>query len=163
MKHLARTVLLLTLLGLTGCLYQVGSLIPADVKTIHVEMFENATFRRELEIALTEAVQREIRRRTHLRLTAKDNADTILTGEVVDFRGRTEVKDVEDDVFSQDVTVYVNMKWVDRRTGRVLAKGTRLNRPVRIFTTRGDTVAAAAVESFRYLAETIVDRMEGGW
>ena len=146
-----------------GCGYRAGSLVTSDVRTVHVPVFENATFRRGLEFQLTEAVLREVRRRTHLRIAEADEADTVLTGEVVDFRGRVETRDVEDEVFTQDVRVYVNVRWVDRRTGRVLAEASRLNRPVRVYATRGDTVPTATAESFRFLAEDIVDLMEGGW
>ena len=147
----------------SGCGYHAGSLVPSDIRTVHVSIFDNATFRRELELELTEAVQKEIRRRTHLKMADKDEADSILTGEIVDFRGRVETRDIEDKIFTQDVTVYINMKWTDSRTGRVLAERNRLHRSVRVYATRGETVPRATSESFRFLAESIVDGMEGGW
>jgi len=169
-RSMRRVFTLLGLLGLplafltmSGCGYHMGSLVSGDVRTVHVQVFDNATFRRGLELQLTEAVLKEIRRRSHLRIADRAEADSILTGEIVDFRGRVETRDVEDEVFSEDVTVYVNFKWSDRRTGRLLAEGVNLKRPVRLFVTRGDTLPAATSESFRRLAELIVDRMEEGW
>lgn len=147
----------------SGCGYHGGSLLPSGVRTVHVEMFDNATYRHELELELTEAVQQEIRRRGHLRMADKEVADSVLTGEIVDFHQRTEAKGADDEILSQDVTVFVNMRWTDRRTGRVLAKVSRLSRPVRAFSSRGETTSSAASESFRFLAEIIVDHMEGGW
>ena len=149
---------------LSGCGgYHMGSLVPSDIRTVHVEVFDNATFRRELELGLTEAVQQEIRRRTHLRMADRATADSVLTGEIVDFRQRTEARGVEDEILTQDVTVFVDIRWTDRRTGRVLAEAAGLKRPVRLLCPRSETVRGGAFESFRFLAEIIVDQMEGGW
>lgn len=126
-------------------------------------MFDNNTFRRGLEFQLTEAVQQEIRKRTDISLADKEQADSILSGTIVEFRGRVEVRDVEDDVLTQDVTVYVDYKWVERRTERVLVERNRLSKPVRIYITRGETIGFGASESFRLMAESIVDSMIEGW
>ena len=149
--------------SLAGCGYRTGSLTPTAIRTIHVQMFDNETFRRGLEFQLTEAVQNEIRKRTDIRLVDKNQADSILAGSIIEFRGRTEIRDVEDEVFLQDVRIYVNYTWTERRTGRVLAERTRISRSVRIYSTRGETVGFAATESFRLLAEAIVDSMIEGW
>ena len=147
----------------SGCGYHAGSLIPSDVRTIHVPMFDNMTFRRGLEFQLTEAVQQELLRRTHLRIVPADEADTILTGAITDFQGSLIVRDVTFRALIQDVKISVNFKWTDRRTGRILAEGNDISKTVRLYATRGETIGSGAAESFRKLAEEIVDRMEGEW
>lgn len=158
-----------TVISLTGCGYRAGSLTPTDIRSVHVEMFDNNTFRRGLEFQLTEAVQREIRKRTDIRLADKDKADSILSGTIVEFRGRVEVRDVEDEVFTQDVTIYVNYKWVERRTGRRLAEREKLSKTVRLYSTYGETagfgetIGFVASEPIRLVAESIVDGMFEDW
>lgn len=147
----------------SGCGYHAGSLIPSDLRTIHVPMFDNLTFRRGLEFRLTEAIQQEMLRRTHLKIVPADEADTILTGAISDFQGSLLVRDVTFRVIAEDVTIYINFKWTDRRTGRILAEGNNVSRTVRLYATRGETVGSSTTESFRWLAEDVVDRMEGGW
>jgi hypothetical protein len=147
----------------SGCGYHVGSLVPSDIRTIYVPIFDNATFRRGLEFHLTEAVQRDIRRRTHLKLVGRDEADSILTGEIMDFRGALVVRDVNLRVIAEDVTISISFKWTERRTGRILAEASNVSNTVRLYAAGGETLGTATAESFRWLAEGIVDRMEGAW
>ena len=69
-----------------GCGYTVGNNFSRDIQTVSVPIFENATNRRGLEFQITEAVQKEITKRTPYRLTKGSNADTRLTGSIVSFR-----------------------------------------------------------------------------
>ena len=87
----------------------------------------------------------------------------MLTGEIVDFQGSLLVRDTSFRVIAKDVTITISFKWVERRTGRVLAEAPRISETVRLYATQGETVGTASAESFRWLAEEVVDRMEGGW
>jgi hypothetical protein len=147
----------------SGCGYHAGSLIPSDIRTVHVPMFDNVTFRRGLEFELTQEIQHEILRRTHLKIVPADEADSMLTGEISDFRGAVLWQDATASVIAEDVTIYINFKWTDRRTGRILAEGTNISKPIRLYATQGEALGTARPESFRWLAEVVVDRMEGGW
>ncbi len=111
----------------SGCGYHAGSLISSDIRTVHVPMFDNMTFRRGLEFRLTEAVQQEILRRTHLKIVPAAEADTTVTGAISDFQGSLVAKDVNLRVISEDVKISVNFKWTDRRTGRILAEGNNIS------------------------------------
>jgi hypothetical protein len=156
-------MLLLGLTLLAGCGYRAGSLIPSDVHTIAVDVFDNQTFRRGIEIGLTEAVQREIRRRTPLKTVDKSRADSVMTGNIVDVTQSVHVKDPKEQVVTEDITIFVNFRWTDRRTGRIIAQGNRISYPIRIYAPLGENIASGTEESTRHLAEQIVDRMEGGW
>ena len=68
------------LLLLSGCGYTVGNGFSPDIRTVSVPIFENATFRRGIEVQITEAVQKEIQKRTPYRLAKGLDADTRLTG-----------------------------------------------------------------------------------
>ena len=66
--------------------YQVGnqSLYPAEIHTVYVPMFESVSFRRNLAERLTEAVMKEIESKTPLKVVSDPNADSILTGRIVE-------------------------------------------------------------------------------
>ena len=149
--------------ALGGCGYSAGPLVRRDVATVHVPVFENRTFRRELEFQLTEAVQREIRERARLRIVSAGEAQTVLSGEIVGFRERVIADDAADDLVSKRIAVYVDFDWREVRSGRLLASARRFSRPADLIVSRGETVASATVESFDDLAEAIVDRMEESW
>src|SRR6187200_1904171 len=81
-----------TLFGLSGCApYRLGtdSLYSCKIRTVYVPVFESNSFRRGLGERLTEAVQKEIERRTPYKVVGSPNADSVLTGRI-----RTEAKGV---------------------------------------------------------------------
>jgi len=76
-------LLLLVILG--GCAtYHIGnaSLYPPEVHTVYVPMFESVSFRRDLGERLTEAVMKEIEKKTPYKVVSDPNADSILSGRI---------------------------------------------------------------------------------
>jgi hypothetical protein len=154
--------------GVGGCGYHSGSPIAGTASTIHVEMFDNESFRRGLEAQLTEAVVNELVRRTPLRIVNLDQAETILTGKIVNVRERVVTADNEGHVFSKEVNIYVNFEWRNKRTGKVLARGVNLSQPQTLTTFTGvltdtDTLGSAQGDLITNLATEIVDHMQGDW
>ena len=71
----------LVLALMTGCAgYQIGtrSLYRNNIRTIHVPIIKCDSFRPELGVYLTEAVQKEIEQRTPYKLTNIETADSIM-------------------------------------------------------------------------------------
>ena len=69
-----------------GCAgYQLGnqSLYPSDIKTVFVPVFECDSFRRNLGERLTEAVVKEIERKTPYKVVGSPDADSILAGRII--------------------------------------------------------------------------------
>jgi len=149
---------------LLGCGYNSGSLVSREYSTIYVPIWENYTFRRGLEFRLTEILQKEIERKTHLKLTTEERADTKLTGEIVNFEQRVLTEDVLDNPVETQVTVVVSFRWEDSRTGQTIVKEVALSQTAEAIPGRGETPeGAAATEAFEDLAERIVEKMESGW
>jgi len=146
-----------------GCGYRIGPMTRADVRTVHVAIFDNETFRRGLEVELTDAVRKELRRRTQLGLVGRDRAASLLTGRIVRVREKVIARDSAGDILKKDVTVYVDFEWRDLRSGVTLARGVRVCSPGRQITSRGQTVATATTEAVDDAAQAIVDLMEGNW
>ena len=169
------------ILCVTGCGYRAGFLIPADVKSVHVKVAANDTFWREavktdnlptdeplpgprpaftMEVDLSERIKNEVVRRTPLKMANAHDADTTLKVTISDVAPHVLIRDANDNVLAQRVTIDVSFVWADNRNGRVLASATGLQRPTDFLTARGESFTTATRTSFDYIAEMIVERMQ---
>jgi hypothetical protein len=146
-----------------GCGYSTKSLISRDINSIHIPIFENDTFRRGIEFDLTKAVKDEIMSKTNLRIASKDNADAILRGTVKDFTERILTHGFSDSIVEAAVTLYVDIKLVDRRTGRTLIDEKGIKQEAEYIVRRGETLESASVEGVVNLANTIVNLLAKKW
>src|SRR6185503_13050036 len=106
----------------SGCGYMVGNGFSPDIKTVSVPVFENDTFRRGLEYQLTEAVQKDIMSHTPYRLARGDDADTRLTGRIVQVRKDVLGENDNDDPRQLQFSILVRVTWENLRTGEVLTE-----------------------------------------
>jgi hypothetical protein len=148
---------------ISGCGYSNKSLISRKINSIYIPIFENETFRKSLEFDLTNAVKNEIMSNTKLRIAKKDNADTILTGKIQKVTESMLSSNVEDNIVEGRVTIYVDIKLVDRRTGRTLIEEKNVKQSAEYIVKRGENIKTASQESLALLAETIVRHLEEKW
>ena len=148
---------------ISGCGYTTKSLISRKINSIYIPIFENSTFRRGLEFDLTKAVKDEIMSKTKLRIAQKDNSDTILTGEITKVTETMLSSDLADNIVESRVSIYVNIKLVDRRTGRTLVDEKNVQHSAEFVVGRGENINSASQESTAILAETIVNHLEEKW
>jgi len=159
----------------TGCGYTTSNLLRDDIDTVYVAFFDNATFRRELEVPLTRAVVNELKLRTHLLFAPRDEADSLLTGELIEVEERSVIKDVDDHVLRRRVAVKVRFRWTDLLTGedivpeQVITESARIVPLLEGLPTAGDFDVAVQRDAtpfdlvFQETAQRIVERMEKGW
>ena len=76
-----------------------------------------------MELDLTERLKNEVVRRTPLKIAPEERADSILEATIRKVEPTVLVRDVNDNVASQRVTISVDFTWRDRRTGRIHAEG----------------------------------------
>lgn len=156
---------------LTGCGYMVGNAYQADIRTVHVPIFESDDFRRGVEFQLTEAVQREIQRTTPFRIAKGPYADTRLTGRIVNIRKLPLSETRFDDPRELELQYVVEVTWEDLRTGRLLAEQ---QVPIEADTVQlistasfapelGHSLATATQEAIDRMARQIVELMEVPW
>ena len=146
-----------------GCGYSNKSLVVRNVESIYIPIFENDTFRRGLEFGITKAVKDEIMSKTNLRIVDKDSADTHLTGTLKDVVESVLTRDIRDSIVESRVILIVDIKLVDRRTGRVLVDKRHIRQEAEFIVKRGETVDSAYDEGFVNLAEVIVNSLEEKW
>lgn len=171
----ASTVLLITLLMLTGCAgYQVGnqSLFRPDIRTVHVPMFESDSLRRNLGERLTEAVVKEIERQSTYKVVHDPNlADSVLTGRIVAERKGVLAENRNDEPRDIEVDLAVQISWIDRRGETVMPtssfslaqQGFSVNQVADFVPEAGQSIATAHQEAISRIAKQIVSQMEAPW
>lgn len=164
------SLMLLSVL-VSGCGYTVGAPYASDVRTVHVPTFQCSDFRRGYELQLTEAVQKQIQLRTPFRLAKEPGADTRLTGRIVSIDKRVPNQTRGDDPRELELSIGVEVKWEDLRTGQVINQQTipMAGNVAQVLGTTsfapeaGQSLATATQESVNQLARQIVGLMEIPW
>ena len=71
------------LAAIGGCGYSLRAPFDPTIRTVYVPVFRSMSFRRDMNLQLTELVQKEIERRTPFKVVGSpEGADTILDGTV---------------------------------------------------------------------------------
>ena len=147
-----------------GCGYSSKPLYNASVRTVAVPVFANKTFRREWEFRLTEAIDKNIEARTPYKLASSKDADTILTGEIVDIQENVLTKRFGTDLPREsELTVVVNFTWKDLRSGRVIVERKNFNRSATEIPQIGERVADAEQLAIERLAAAVVEQLQSDW
>jgi hypothetical protein len=134
-------------------------------------MFESESFRRHLGERLTEAVIKEIENTTPYKVVGDPNADSVLTGKIVDDRKRVLVENRFDDAREVETSIYVQVSWV-RRGGQFIAHDALV--PVdpalldvlgasSVVPETGQSLATAHQKAIQRVAKQIVGMMEAPW
>ncbi|MBN1490768.1 MAG: LptE family protein [Phycisphaerae bacterium] len=148
----------------TGCGYSSSSLHPGGVRSVYVEMFQSKEFRRGLEMQLTEALRKELDRRTPYRNAPRNRADSVLSGEIFEVRQSGLGEDfVTGKPREMAATFITRFRWKDMRTGKILAEQDQLIQTVEYVQPVGEDFFHASEAGLNALATRIVDTMETGW
>jgi len=165
-------VLTAVVLLLRGCAsdpsrgYSKQSLYPQNIATVHIPIFENATFDRDVEFELTDAVIKEIESRTPYKVASSSHADTILTGRIRtvtrDSLSRSRLTGLSEEVI---VSVTIDFQWRDLRSGNLLVaresfSGHGLFVPSR---PSSEPIALGKFAAVQQLARDVVDEMQSDW
>lgn len=170
-RRLTLAGLALGLLVLSGCGYTVGSPYKAEIRTVYVPAFTSSSNRRWLEYQLTESVQKQIQSRTHFRLASEGEADTKLSGRIIDATKRTLGQTGNSDPRELQMNLMVEVTWEDTRTGEILrqervpisAEALQLAAQSEFAPEVGQSMASGTREVVDRLARNIVDMMEAPW
>jgi hypothetical protein len=146
-----------------GCGYHLGYQPRPGLTSIAVPIAENLSLRRELEFPLTEAIVREVQRRTPLRVLDRGRADAVLLVTIARAEKAVLVEGEKDIVEEAGATIYLDVRLV-ARDGTALI-GTA-ERPVRLVESSEflplveASYDRAALDAFRSLAERVVMLLE---
>jgi hypothetical protein len=148
--------------GLAGCGYSSKPLFTTAYKTVHVPIFGNKTFRKQLEMRLTEAVAKNIEARTPYKVVGDPKqADTILQGTIVDVPEGVLTRRYGTNLPREtEVLISANVLWKDPRTGRVLIQRQQIVREATDIPQLGEHVWDAEQRAIEELAYAIVSQMQ---
>ncbi|MEI6417352.1 MAG: LptE family protein, partial [Verrucomicrobiota bacterium] len=128
MKIFFLTLLLLSVLFLSGCGYTLGEIKPSSmrrVNTIAVTTFQNRTVVPRLEAQTADAVVKQFQQDGTYRIETSDRADAILTGTIINLQ-RQPMRVYGSNVLQTsefDLVLMVEYIVKDRVTGAILCKG----------------------------------------
>ncbi len=164
MALMAGLVLLLS----TGCAgYRLGSMLPPDIRTVHVATLLNETDEPLLEIEATRALISAVQRDGSLRLVSEDRADATLTGRLTQFRLEPITFDRERRAAANEYRMYITAAVVlqRRETGEVVAQHPRVIGET-TFVLTGDMTSSKQVAlpaATEDLAQLIIGRLLESW
>lgn len=158
----------------TGCAaYRFGptSMFRPGIRTVHVPAVRNDTFRHDLGARLSEALVKEIERRTPYKVSCDPNADSTLTCRVVNEGKRVLTETDTDDPRALDAAVSVRATWTSRG-GEMLMQNNVIptedlaitfGQDARFVPEAGQSIDSATQDAIEKLAARIVSQMEIRW
>ena len=164
--------------SLAGCLgglgdYRFGArtLFPEGIETVYVPVFDSSSYRRELGEELTEAVIKEIERRSNYKVVASPSADTVLTGKITSETKHLLFPTLQADPREMEVNLAVQVSWVDRRGSTVReiplvpvpTAAVNVSAASDVVAEVGQSIATSHQRAVQRLAEQIVSLMEKPW
>lgn len=167
------TTVLLVAAAVSGCArYQLGPrpIFCADIRTVYVPMFRSESFQRRLGERLTEAVVKEIHRRTPYRVVSTANADSALQGRIASARKSVLAEDRNDAPRVIETDFVADVSWIDRNGSPLMQRvvlpvsdAIALGEAEQLLPESGQSLATSQQNAIRRLATQIVDEMEKAW
>ena len=152
---------------LAGCGYSTQGSLPGHIKTVAVPVFKNNTLEPGVETAITSGVVNAFSSGGRVRVVSTDQADAILSGEVVGYSLDGLAFDRNANVRAYRLRLVLNVEFRDMRRGGLLwrQEGLEETSDFQVEGTVSDTVARglgavqqAASEIGRKVANLAVDR-----
>ena len=162
------------LAALSGCAsYSFGpaTLFRNDVRTVHIPVVRNDTYRHDLGVRLSEALVRAVERRSFYKVTGDPNADSTLRCRVVNESKRVLTETDSDDPRALDAFIAVRADWTSRN-GELLMQNAiatsddltiSFGKDASFVPEAGQSVDTANQAVIEALAERIVSQMENRW
>ena len=151
---------------LTGCRgYSNESLFPQDVSTVCVEMFDNRSFRRDVEYTLSDALVKRVAAQTPYKIVSDRNrADSVISGQLL--RVDESILTLEREIgrpLEQEVVLRAVVNWKNLQTGRLMINNQRVVATASYSEFLGQDFTYASAVAANKLARKIVELMENKW
>lgn len=168
-----RSCFLLLGLGLIlfapGCAYHIRPPYDPAIRTIYVPIFKSTVFRREVNLQMTEQIQKEIEKRTGYKVVDNpEDADVTLEGTISFVDKNLQVENPNNLARQLLATMLVTVKMVDNRSG-VATDSTKEIAPVPVsntvpfFDEVGETSQLGYYKVMNTIVEEVVGMMEERW
>ena len=149
--------------GLSG--YSDEPLYPEQVSSVYVEMFDTASFRRDHEYHLTDAVAKRIEAETPYKIVSDRNrADTLLSGNI-SAAGEAILADEQQTgrPLEKQFEMVAVVSWKNLKTGELLIDSESVSASASFSTFQNQGVEYASRLAANRLAERVVEMMQKSW
>lgn len=159
---------------LQGCAgYQFGSrtLYNPNIRTVHIPIVRNESWRHDVGVQLTEAIQKAVELNTPYKVIGDPNADSTLTCRVTSQTKRTVTEARTDEPRAVETLVTVELTWTDRQ-GNLLMENRFVPQGefayyfiqgMDFVPEGGQSIATAQQRVVERLADQVVRQMESRW
>lgn len=149
-----------------NCGYRVGSLLPKDIKTVAVPIFINNTPEPEIETQITNGLIQEFISDGTLKIAEEENADTLVLGEIIDYR-REPLRYTNEEVTREyRLLIAVKVTFQDLRRNEIMWENPRIEGYTTFFvgSSLPESERLALPDAIKDLAHHVVETVvEGGW
>ena len=158
-------IILLAVSFLAGCGYTTRSALPPFLKTINIATFENQTYEYQIESILANKIANEFIIDGRLQVVNVGEADTQLTGTILEYCREPLVYDNNEEVTQYKIQVFAGAALRDLEDGSIIWEGSRISGEDIYFVTGNlaNTEEQARLGAFQDLAGNIVDQVIEGW
>lgn len=153
---------------LTGCAgYQLGSMLPPDIKTVYVPTFVNKTQEPLIEVDTTQAAIEEFQRDGSLRVVNEDQADAVLEVTLREYRIQPVAYRTDQKTSAKEyrITIFASVLLKRRGTDAVVAENPRVKGET-VFPFSGDLTSSKLTglpNVAEDLAHNIVEQVVEAW
>jgi len=145
--------------------YSNEGLYPVDIESVYVEMFDNKTYQRGIEYALTDAVAKRIESETPYKIvTNRNRADTVISGYVTSIG--TAVLSVEQEsgrALEKESVLMAVVRWKNLKTGDLLIDDREVQASASYSEWQNQGEDYASSLAANKLARKITELMETQW
>lgn len=151
-------------LAVVGCGYTVRPPFTDAVRTVYVPVFRSVSFRRDVNLQLTELVIKEIETRTPFKVVGSpEGADSTLEG-TINFADKNFILTNPFNLPRQlTTTLTVGVTWTDNRSTKKVREPVVVTETVNFVPEVGETSFSAFYRTNEKLAKQIVNMMEKPW
>lgn len=170
--HVLFPILFLSLTFFTGCGYTQKTVLPKDIKTIHVETVKNKipinrlyAYQPGIEMMLTNSIVHRLEQDGNLKVVNRKDADAILETYLVRFEQEGLRFNSLERVEEYRLFAVVSARLVDGKTGDTLWEESNFNGDAEYFVSGVRSIAReeAAIRVSDKLASNLVDRIVEDW
>ncbi len=145
--------------------YSSESLFPDDVRTICIEMFDNRSFRRGAEYAVSDALVKRVASQTPYKIVSDTNrADSVMSGQLVSIS--ESILTLEREIgrpLEKEVVLTAVVNWKNLQTGRLMINNKTVVASASYSEFQGQDFTYASAVAANKLAQKIVELMENQW
>jgi hypothetical protein len=145
--------------------YSSDTLYPTELESVYVEMFDNRTFRRDVEYSLTDALAKRIESQTPYKIISQRNlADSVLSGQITSLT-ETVLTTERSTGLALEKELYIKavVNWQNMRTGELLLDSETVEAAASYSEYMQQGISYASNLASNKLAQRIVEQMEQGW